>query len=244
MFALRLSSVRLAIGHRPFNTIRKSMCAGKSPIQVYNETHEVEEDGYRVPRVDLAQIQPRRFQECDNEILYVMSVNGDYGARKERLVREVMRVDSVTWREAREKVDTEINAANDAGAWLVRLPYQLGVMGGLVASVSAVPLVFHRPTAEWFCEKFVHEDVPDGGIEELDTFWKVGNWTWGWMEPYLGTASFVLLGLQFTRINMQRLHWMPYTERILEWRANRLANRFPQYNTEIVKEFSEADPWD
>merc|ERR1712232_1393597 len=85
-----------------------------------------------------------------------------------------------------------------------------------------VPLVFHRPTAAWFCEKFVHEDVPDGGIEELDKFWKVGNWTWGWMEPYLGTASFVLLGLQFTRINMQRLHWKPYTERILDWRADRL----------------------
>mmetsp|Transcript_26539 Transcript_26539/g.45439 ORF Transcript_26539/g.45439 Transcript_26539/m.45439 type:complete len:247 (+) Transcript_26539:69-809(+) len=221
--------------------------AKKTIIGVHSlihETHEEIEDGYRVPKVQTAQVQPRQFRECDNDILYVMSINGDYGARKERLIRDIMRVDHISWPEARDKVDGEINSANDSFSWLVRFPYQVGVVSGFVASVTAVPLVFHRDTAEWFNEKFVFEDVPDGGIETLDSFWKVGNWTWGWMEPYLGTASFVLLGLQFTRINMQRLHWKPYTERILAWRAERLVKKYPQYNEDIVRDFSEADPWD
>jgi hypothetical protein len=229
--------------HAAFTAQKRALVSGRSPSELYEETHELGEDGYRAPRVNTASIQPRKFRECDNEILYVMSVNGGFGARKERLVREVMRVDNIGWVEARTRVDTEINTVNDRGAWLVRVPYQLGVTGGLLASVSSVPLVFNRDVAEWFNEQFVHEDLPEGGIETLDTIWKVGNWTWGWMEPYLGTASFVLLGLQFTRINMQRLHWKPYTERILEWRADRLARSFPQYNEDIVKEFSVADPW-
>lgn len=219
-------------------------CSTNATRTRVNETHEEHEDGYRAPRVTTAEVQPRKFRECDNEALFVMSVNGEYGARKERLVREIMRVDKIAWREAREKVDGEINKNNDAYAFLVRAPYLVGVWSGLIASVTAPPLVFSRPVAAWFNEQFVFEDVPDGGIEALDSIWKVGNWTWGWMEPYLGTASFVLLGLQFTRINMQRLHWKPYTERVLEWRANRLARQYPQYNEAIVKEFSEADPWE
>ena len=73
---------------------------------------------------------------------------------------------------------------------------------------------------------FFLQDLPDGGIDALQSFWNVGSWTWGWMEPYLGTASFVLLGLQFTRAQMQKINWKPYTEAILSWRANRLANRY------------------
>ena len=76
------------------------------------------------------------------------------------------------------------------------MPFKLGATTG---AVSSVPLVFHMETAIWFNEQFVHSDLPDGGLDALDTFWKVGNWTWGWMELYLlGTASFVLLGFQFT----------------------------------------------
>jgi hypothetical protein len=63
------------------------------------------------------------------------------------------------------------------------------------------------------------------------------------MEPYLGTASFVLLGLQFMRTQMRRMHWKPYTESILSLRANRLARLYPQYNRMIVRDFSKSDPF-
>jgi len=208
-----------------------------------NESHRILEDGSRVPTQEYAVIQYRKFRECSNELLYVLAVQGEYGARKERLVREIMRIDNVDWLTARVKVDTEINSQNDRFGFLVRLPYRIGVTVGLIAAITAVPLVFHLPTAAWFCHYFVHESPPDEGLESLDTIWKVGNWTWGWMEPYLGTASFVLLGLQFTRVNMQRLNLKPYNEAILSWRAQRLAKHFPQYDQNIVREFSKSDPW-
>lgn len=210
-------------------------------------THEVVEyqgGEYRVPTVEHAADQPRKHRECDNETLYVMAADGEWGARRERLVREIMRVDGLSWAQARVMVDDDINQANDKFAFLVRLPYKIGVTSGLVASVTSIPLVFHRDTALWFNERFVHEDLPEGGLDDLDTIWKVGSFTWNWMEPYLGTASFVLLGLQFTRIHMERLHWKPYTERVLSWRADRLADAFPQYNRSIVRDYSKADPWD
>ena len=41
--------------------------------------------------------------------------------------------------------------------------------------------------------QFVKEEIPKDP-EMLDTVFKVGAWTWQWMEPAIGTASFVLLG--------------------------------------------------
>ena len=38
-------------------------------------------------------------------------------------------------------------------------------------------------------------------MSEIDTVWKVGTWTWQWMEPIIGTWSFVLLALQLIRAN-------------------------------------------
>eukprot|EP01098_Paradermamoeba_levis_P003881 TRINITY_DN1712_c0_g1_i2.p1 TRINITY_DN1712_c0_g1~~TRINITY_DN1712_c0_g1_i2.p1 ORF type:complete len:157 (-),score=40.45 TRINITY_DN1712_c0_g1_i2:205-675(-) len=154
-----------------------------------------------------------------------------------------MRVDRVSWEVARRKVDVEMNSVNDHWGWLVTLPYKVGVALGLIAAFSAVPLVFHLQTAAWFNDNFVGEDLPEGGLETLDSIWKVGHWTWGWMEPYLGTASFVLLGMQFTRANMKRLKWKPYTETILSWRANKLAKAFPKYNRTIVRDYSKSDAW-
>jgi hypothetical protein len=206
-------------------------------------SQQADDPVYKVPQLEEARSQPRRFREVSNETLFTMAVAGDFNARKERLIREIMRVDNLDWASAKIKIDTDINTINDQFAWLVTLPYKIGVIGGLGAAISSIPLVFHRPTAAWFNETFVHEDLPDDGLESLDTVWKVGNWTWGWMEPYLGTASFVLLGLQFARIHMQRLHLKPYTERVLSWRANRLARKFPQYESRIVSDFSKADPW-
>jgi hypothetical protein len=34
-------------------------------------------------------------------------------------------------------------------------------------------MVFHKDTVLWFNDTFVHEDLPEGGAEALDTVWKV-----------------------------------------------------------------------
>lgn len=64
------------------------------------------------------------------------------------------------------------------------------------------------------------------------------------MEPLLGGLSFVLLGFQFARAQLDRIGLKPYTELLLSRRANRLANRYPMYDRAIVREFAKTDRWD
>ena len=192
--------------------------------------------------IDIAKKLPRNWAEIPNEDVVILSKQGLHEAREERLRRNIMVVDSCDYEAACAKLD-QINQDNDNRAWLMTLPYKVGALTGLTAAVSSIPLVFDLNTAAWFAANVVHEDPPEGGLQSLDTIWKVGNWTWGWMEPYLGTASFVLLGFQFSRSQMQHIGWMPYTERIKRYRADRLVKKYPTYNEEMLRDFAETDPW-
>jgi hypothetical protein len=57
-------------------------------------------------------------------------------------------------------------------------------------------------------------------------------------EPPLGTISFVLLTFQVARSNMQNIGSKPYTARVKQWRAERLAAAFPQYDASILIQYS------
>mmetsp|Transcript_15276 Transcript_15276/g.18896 ORF Transcript_15276/g.18896 Transcript_15276/m.18896 type:complete len:159 (-) Transcript_15276:1405-1881(-) len=154
-----------------------------------------------------------------------------------------MHVDGVDWMTARKKVD-EMNRENDKGAWLAHLPYHVGVSMGFTGAILAVPMVFHKPTVLWFAENIVElsgDEIPDPA--DLETFWQVGSFSWEWMEPMLGTLSFVLLGLQFMRAQMQHIQMTPYSDFIRKWRANRLVRMYPQYDRYIVMEYSSTDLW-
>ena len=72
------------------------------------------------------------------------------------MVREIMTVDCCDWSTARNKL-SEMNEYNDHFRALITLPYKIGLTAGFVAAISSIPLVFHRDTALWFNEKFVHE---------------------------------------------------------------------------------------
>jgi len=226
--------------------IKKKKKKKKVEVKQQVEVHQVEDhhvhSHYRCPSIVDAEHLPRRFQELSNEIVSIASLQGFFGARRERLVREIMRVDKITHEEAYKKLEI-INQQNDQYAWIITLPFRVGFTIGITAAFTSIPMVFHKGTAAWFNEHFVHESLPEGGLESLDTIWKVGNWTWGWMEPYLGTASFVLLGLQFARVHLQKMNKKPYTEWVLSRRADRLAGLFPQYERQIVRDFAKSDPW-
>jgi hypothetical protein len=58
------------------------------------------------------------------------------------------------------------------------------------------------------------------------------------MEPPLGQISFLLLCLQFSRSQIENLGVKPYTSKVKEWRANRLAEAYPQYDQRVIKNFS------
>mmetsp|Transcript_3192 Transcript_3192/g.3603 ORF Transcript_3192/g.3603 Transcript_3192/m.3603 type:complete len:257 (+) Transcript_3192:116-886(+) len=199
--------------------------------------------GGKCPSEEEARDMPRKFRNCTNDTVFNLSVHGIHGARRERLVREIMMVDGVDWAPARQKAN-EMDKANDKGAWLVHLPYHIGVGMGFSGALIAVPLVFHQPTVFWFAKTVVElsdEEIPDP--KELETFWQVGSFSWEYMEPMLGTLSFVLLGLQFMRAQMQHIQLTPYSDFIQQWRANRLAEQYPQYSRRIVMEFSYTDHW-
>lgn len=178
--------------------------------------------------------------ELSNEALSLMAVRNVHGARKERLLREIMRVDNVDWIQANAK-HHEINIINDQKTWLLKLPYNFGIFTATVSGILSIPMVFHRDTAIWCNNNFVCIEQPP--IEELQTMWQVGGWTWSWMEPALGTASFVLLAMQLVRAQMGKINLKPYTEYIQSRRADRLADIYPQYNRDIVRDFAKSDPW-
>ena len=58
------------------------------------------------------------------------------------------------------------------------------------------------------------------------------------MEPVLGTISFVLLTLQFSRAQLSNLGYKPYTALLKKYRAKRLITLYPQYDPVILKNFS------
>ena len=61
------------------------------------------------------------------------------------------------------------------------------------------------------------------------------------MEPPLGQISFFLLCMAWSRENMKNVNISPYTEWMKAKRAASLADKYPQYNKTITKDFAEAD---
>ena len=185
--------------------------------------------------------QRRRFSEFSNETLAVMASLGVHGASKERMLREIMRVDGCSYVEA-YAVLAKMNLHLEGGTSLHKLPYQAIIAGAWALGVVLIPLgVFQKDLAIWFATVHVGVELPPA--EEIDTVWKVGTWTWQWMEPIIGTWSFVLLALQLIRANGLQIDAKPFNERILTARADDLYKQFPEYEREIVRDYSKSDPF-
>ena len=158
--------------------------------------------------IDEAKAMPKRYSEMPNEILLTMAIMGDQDAREERMIREIMSVDSVSWEDA-EKTFQKMVVANRQGLFVSTLPYKTGIFCALVAGFASVPMIFEINTVLAFNELFVTSDVPDA--KDLETPLEVGSWAWNWMEPPLGQISFFLLCMQFSRSQLENLGAKPYT---------------------------------
>eukprot|EP00296_Roombia_truncata_P000704 JP436391.1.p1 GENE.JP436391.1~~JP436391.1.p1 ORF type:complete len:261 (+),score=61.19 JP436391.1:2-784(+) len=192
------------------------------------------------PTMEDAKNMPRFYSEFSNEALAIMATQGEQGARQERLIREIMIVDNVSWDDAQPTFQA-MSEANKAGMALAKVPYKIGIATALTAAFSSIPLCFHMDTVMWFNERFVTADIPES--KDLETWLEVGSWAWNWMEPPLGQISFFLLCLQFARSQMQNLGAKPFTGWLLHRRADRLCAAYPTYNKKIVTEFSTTDDW-
>mgnify|MGYP006202402365 FL=1 len=111
----------------------------------------------------------------------------------------------------------------------------MGIASALIAGFGSIPMCFDLHTTLWFNEGYVTTDVPEA--KDLETWLEVGSWSWNWMEPPLGQASFFLLCLQYSRDQMKNIGMKTYTERVKDKRGARLVEKFPQYNGLVVAEF-------
>ncbi|CAB9513846.1 expressed unknown protein [Seminavis robusta] len=189
------------------------------------------------PSMAVAKAMPLSCKEMENSELVLLGHMGNVDARKEILTRHIMTVDKVTYETAKETA-LQIAAVNRQGMGWLTIPYKIGIGVALTAALGSFPMVFDINTVTWFNEFYVTADVPEP--KDLETPLEVGSWAWNWMEPPLGQISFVLLCLQYTRSQIDNLGARPYTQMVMTSRAEKLAKAFPQYDADIVKDFSLA----
>ena len=154
------------------------------------------EHGVQTPSLGVARTMPNGFSEMENGPLIVIAEMGNHKARCEVLRRHIMMMDNVDYEDATTTLN-EIEKKNRKNIIWAVLPYQIGIATALMAGIGAIPMVFNVDIALWFNHHFVTMEIP--GESDLDTALETGAWTWNWMEPVLGTASFTLLCLQFSR---------------------------------------------
>jgi len=188
--------------------------------------------------VAYAKGMPRSFSAMRHEQILQLCVEGSHQARREALVRNVMTVDNVEHDDA-AKVVSKISEENRSHMYLEYLPYHTGIATAGIFGAVSFPMVFHPGTVLWFNEKFVTAEVPE--IADLETILEVGSFSWSWMEPIIGQASFIFLVLQFVRSQAINLCLKPYGHKVLGVRSKRMCKKYPQYDPIFLEWFSESD---
>lgn len=183
----RNASARRAITRRPVKKTRST----SSTSTVVPAADEGD-----VPSLETVKSMPVTLREMDNTALTTLGAMGNYMALQEMLKRHVMATDNVSYQQA-SHVYAKIEKKNHEYENYIAFPFQASILTGLAAGCISIPLVFHLPTVEFFNEYFVTADHPPP--KDLETALEVGSWSWNWMEPVLGTSTFLLLTLQYMR---------------------------------------------
>ena len=158
-------------------------------------------------------------------------------AVRERLRREIMRVDEVAYSETNKKL-LEMGTFIDEPQAMISAPYKVAIYASLATGYLSIPLVFHYGTASMFNDVFVTADPP--AVGEAETCLEVGSWAWAWMEPTTGALSFFLLCLQFARDQRQTIGGTSQSERLQEYQGERLISKYPQYDSRILQAYGAA----
>eukprot|EP00931_Biecheleriopsis_adriatica_P049679 TRINITY_DN28741_c0_g1_i1.p1 TRINITY_DN28741_c0_g1~~TRINITY_DN28741_c0_g1_i1.p1 ORF type:complete len:318 (+),score=57.82 TRINITY_DN28741_c0_g1_i1:115-1068(+) len=223
-------------------TIIASHCSQNlMDIQSANASVQPSRADFRPLRDDILN-QPNHVSQIGNRPLFELAVQGSHSANKERLIREIMAVDGLSWEEAHDRLE-DMDEFNEQYYWLQTLPYRVAIFAAVIAACTGTAMVFYGPVAELYGTNVAKEELPDSfkEVSEMTTN-QIGTWTWSWMEPMIGTASFVILCSQVARAQMWKLNMRPYTEQMLRARADRLAGQFPQYDRGIVRAWAKHLP--
>jgi len=190
------------------------------------------------PTLAYAKIMPQSYSSMKHEQILQLCVEGSQPARREALIRNIMSVDSIEYDQATQQVN-KLAQINRSYMQLEYSPYHFGMGGAILSGAISFPLVFDKSSVIWFNNAFVTAEMPP--VEDLETLWEVGSWSWGWMEPVIGQASFVLLLLQFARSQAMKLGLKPYGDYMLHKRSKRLVEAYPQYNPMFLDWFAESE---
>jgi len=190
------------------------------------------------PTIAYAKSMPSNYSAMRHEQILQLCVEGDFGARREALTRNIMGVDGIEYDLAVKKLD-EIWDFNHINMKLHHFPYGVGLAASIVGGAISFPLIFNKEVVMKFNDRFVTKYVPCP--DDLGTMLDVAIWSWNWMGPIFGQVSFVLLVLQFARSQMVNMGIKPFGNKMKSIRANALIEKFPQYNSLFVEWFSEGD---
>jgi len=179
----------------------------------------------------------RPLKNLSNNDLYILCQSSIWNAHKENMLREIMR---------RDKLDekTALQTARflfERSQYIARMhsvPIVTGLTGWLAVGLWAIPNTFGLKTAEWFNKHYVTTEVPEP--EDLETIFEVGAWTWNWMEPVMGTFTFVIVCLQMAKAFMKKCGISSYSSVMLRSRIKYMQRSYPQYNPYIVGGFVRA----
>jgi len=228
----------------------RSSVHGAAPLTPIDATSTTQSDSKRDtyfrhievrPSVRTAQMQPTHISEMAHSTLAHLALSGNHFAHRERMIREIMRVDNVSWDKAHD-VLAEMDEYKERRYWLVTMPYRIGITTATALGIASCFLVFHPATAYWYGTEIVNEDLPDGhDISDL-TINQVGTWTWQWMEPMIGTASFVLLCAQFMRSQYVKLQMKSFLDIMESRKANMLADKYMHYDRSMVRTWAKPLP--
>lgn len=224
----------------------RSLCT--APPTKNNDDEEIDVDdeewvkkrGPKKPSMEEALAAPRHYCEYSNEMLLILAAEGDHDASSERLIREIMWEGQISWDEAQPQFDKVKRSNEGIVRSLTALPFKINATVAIVVGFATIPLCFDLPTAMWFNDAYVTTEVPPD--EDLETMLEVGGWTWNWMEPPLGQASFLLLCIEFARRQMDHLGIQPYVNIVKSRRIKSLQDEYPQYNKNIIGRFAETSP--
>ena len=145
---------------------------------------------------DLFLLVPCNYKDMNNTSLATLGAMENHVALEEMLKRQIMATDKVNYQEA-SRIFLEIEKSNHQFEYPMAFPFQVSIVLLAAGACLSIPMVFHLPTVEYFNEHFVTADHPQP--KELETALEVGSWSWQWMEPVLGTSTFVLLCMQYMR---------------------------------------------
>lgn len=107
-----------------------------------------------VVTIEEAKKMPKHYRDMPNDALLTMAIMGDQEAREERLIREIMGVDNITWEQAQPTFLSMVDA-NRRGLFMVTLPYKVGITTAVVAAFASLPMIFDINTVLLFNDLYV-----------------------------------------------------------------------------------------